>query len=118
MKKLLLSVILFLYLTAAIPVFAHMPGQPSFFIVNGKYAGYFKPPDGRPSQSTDPQDAMSNPYTTGQPLHFEIDTTKFPQANPEDIKRTKFIWNYGDGNNTDSGLKNFHTYTKPGSYTL
>ena len=118
MKKYVLLLILtscFLLLTN--PASAHMPGQPSFFIVNGKYADFYPWPSGKLPNPDEPQDIAPEQYRVNQPITFEIDFTKFPQASSEQIKKTKFYWKYGDGN-LGNGTKNTYTYKQAGKYIL
>lgn len=95
---------------------AHLAGQPPFFLMNGKYAGFY------PVYSTSldnfplPQDLAPENYLINTPIVFEIDAKALPFP-PDVLSKTSFSWDFGDGEKA-SGLKNTHTYTKPGSYLL
>lgn len=95
---------------------AHLPGQPPFFKVNGVYAELYLVPSTSIESFELPQDGPPGSYYTNVPIDFEFDQTRLP-APPEVIARTNFNWEYGDGA-TAKGLKNSHTYTKPGAYLL
>lgn len=117
MKRALILLTLLCLLSLPTSVFAHMPGQPSFFVVNGKYADFYPGVlNGMPDPNA-PQDIGPEKYEADKPIRFETDTTKFPQATPEQVAKTKFSWDFGD-EAKGSGLKNQHTYTKPGKYVL
>jgi hypothetical protein len=94
-----------------------MPGQPSFFIVNGKYSDFYPWPTTKILSPELPQDIGPEKYHVNQPITFEIDFTKFPQVTPEQLKKTKFYWKYGD-NALGNGAQNTHAYAKPGKYVL
>ncbi|MEX2027902.1 MAG: PKD domain-containing protein [Candidatus Curtissbacteria bacterium] len=111
-------VILVILLKVFLPagVFAHLAGQPPFFKVNGVYSGLYPVPTTSIADFPLPQDLGPDNYLVGKPIDFEIDTNQLPV--PSDIvQKTTFSWDFGDGGE-GSGLKNSHTYTKPGSYRL
>lgn len=95
----------------------HMPGQPSFFVINGKYADFYPGALNAMPDPDAPQDIGPEKYEVNKPINFEIDFTKFPQVTPEHIKKTKFNWTFGDGE-MGSGGKNSHVYKKTGKYVL
>ena len=98
--------------------FAHSPGQPSFFEINGQYTGFYVRPSNVAPSNDLPQDIPAQSYfLTNQKLTFLIDLTKLPQAPGDLVARTKFSWNFGDGTTT-TGLQSIHEYGKPGSYIL
>lgn len=95
---------------------AHAIGQPPFFKINGVYTDYYPVPSTSLEEFYLPQDISKTNFLVGDVLQFEIDTTAMP-APPEIIQKTKFSWDFGDGQKTE-GLKNSHSYTKPGTYFL
>lgn len=113
--SLFLSICLF-FLITPLQVGAHLAGQPPFFLMNGKYAGFY------PVYSTSlpnfplPQDMAPETYLVNQPIDFAIDAKVLPFP-PDVVAKTTFSWDFGDGAKA-SGLKNTHAYTKPGSYLL
>lgn len=96
--------------------FAHSPGQPPFFKINGVYAEQYVVPTTSIASFELPQDSSSANYYPNVPLDFEIDQTRLPVPS-EVIARTNFNWQFGDGA-TATGLKNSHIYTQPGPYLL
>lgn len=94
-----------------------MPGQPSYFKINGEYSLLYPFPSKVQIGVELPQDIAPKNYTVNQLLHFEIDITKFPQALPEQIKKTKFYWKFGDGG-VGEGLVNDHAYKQQGNYVV
>jgi hypothetical protein len=117
MKKVVFPLILFAFLSFVPITQGHMPGQPSFFMLNGKYADYYPGALNAMPDPNAPQDIAPEKYEANKSIQFETDTTKFPQATPEQIAKTKFNWTFGD-KETGTGLKNTHTYKKPGKYVL
>ncbi len=111
----LLGSILIFSLTAS-SVSAHLAGQPPFFKINGKYSNLYPVPTTSIANFPLPQDLAVENYLVNGEISFEIDTT--PLAVPlEIVQKTTFTWDFGDGAR-GLGLKNSHTYTKPGSYIL
>ena len=120
MKKSLLICLIFFLLTPSL-AFANGAGLPSFFSVNGKLST----PNplqlyGITSQSfLIPQDFTPENYVVNQPINFAIDEIPLQAViQPALLQKTKYVWDYGDGSPKADGLKNTHTYTKPGSYIL
>lgn len=114
MKKLLL--ILAAILLFPTPTQAHLAGQPPFFKVNGNYSNLYPVPLTSLDNFNLPQDIAPDNYLVNQEIAFDFDTANLP-APPEVIKKTKFMWEFGDGGKGE-GLSQKHTYTKPGSYFL
>ncbi len=94
---------------------AHSVGQPSFFKIDGKYAGYYDVLITSPFFDV-PQDKAPEDYLVNQDLDFEIDIVPL-QVSPSVLKQTTFNWDFGDGT-TAQGLTNIHRYTRPGSYVV
>ncbi len=94
-------------------VFAHAVGQPPYFKVDGIFTDYYPVPLGS-THFEIPNDIASGKFTAGKPINFEIETTVLgiPQ---KVVDVSTFYWDFGDGT-TGKGLKNTHTYQKPGSY--
>ncbi len=106
-----------LFFSSLHPIFAHMPGQPPYFMINNEYSNTYIVPSNSPYANDPPQDLAPKEYTVNQELSLVIDTARFPQATPDQIKETKFSWDFGDGA-IASGLQNTHAYAKPGNYIL
>jgi hypothetical protein len=117
MKRLLFLLTFISFLSFTTLVSAHMPGQPSFFVINGKYADFYPGALNTMPNPDAPQDIGPEKYEANKQINFGIDFTKFPQVTPEHIKQTKFNWTFGDGD-TGSGGKNTHVYKKTGKYVL
>lgn len=96
-------------------VYAHGVGQPSFFKINGRYAGYNDILIFSPFFDV-PQDKAPENYLVNQELKFEIDIISL-EIPADDLKEFTFYWDFGDGS-TASGLKNTHKYVNPGSYVV
>jgi len=94
-----------------------MPGQPSYFKMDGVYTRLYPYPSNFKIGVELPQDIAPKDYTQGQIIQFEIDTTRFPGVDPQAIKNTKFYWKFGDGAIAE-GLKNNHAYQQQGNYVL
>jgi hypothetical protein len=98
-------------------IFAHGPGQPPMFLINGKYSDYY------PIQTTTtvfdlPQDIAPETYLVNKPITFELDMKELANSVPEEVlNKTRFDWDFGDGKKAE-GVKNVHVYSKPGSYVL
>src|SRR3989344_2362909 len=81
---------------------AHLAGQPPFFKINNEYSGLYSVPVSS-SLFKIPQDGPTKNFIVGEKIDFEIDTQQLQI--PEDVvKKSNFIWEYGDGATT-SGLK-------------
>jgi ABC-type nickel/cobalt efflux system permease component RcnA len=106
--------ILFVFIFA-VAAQAHSVGQPSFFKIDGKYAGYYNVLF-TSSFFDVPQDKAPEDYLVNQDLDFEIDIVPL-QVSPSVLKQTTFNWDFGDGA-TAQGLTNTHRYTRPGSYVV
>ncbi len=106
--------ILFVFIFA-VAAQAHSLGQPSFFKIDGKYAGYFNVLFTSPFFDV-PQDMAPEDYLVNQDLNFEIDIVPL-QVSPSVLRQTAFNWDFGDGT-TAQGLTNTHRYTRPGSYVV
>ncbi len=115
MKKLVLFIIIFFIFCGK--SYAHIPGQPPYFKINGQYSNLYPFPSKIQPGVELPQDTAPQNYFVNQKLHFEIDLTKFNQTYKIAIKRTKFYWKYGDGEISE-GTINDHSYQKPGDYIL
>lgn len=115
-KILIFLVSSFLFLVFCSPVAAHLAGQPPFFKINGKYSNLYPVPTTSIANFSLPQDLAADNYLVNGEISFEIDTTQL--AVPQEVvQKTIFSWDYGDGER-GLGLKNTHTYIKPGSYIL
>lgn len=99
------------------PIFAHLPGQPPFFKINGVYSQLYFVPTTSLSDFPLPQDGAPANYLVNQPIHFELDINRLPPAPPGALEKTKFLWDFGDGV-SGTGLTNTHSYSKIGSYLL
>lgn len=96
--------------------YAHLPGQPPFFKVNGVLTGYYPVPVSSNPDFKLPQDIAPASYLVGETIEFEIDTNLLPT--PKEVtEKTDFTWDFGDGE-SGTGIKNSHSYPKPGSYIL
>ncbi|HSX18544.1 MAG TPA: PKD domain-containing protein [Candidatus Saccharimonadales bacterium] len=117
MKRFLFLLIIFTFHFSLFTsvVSAHSLGQPPFFKVNGQYSGFYAVPI--TSNFFDiPQDAAPQNYLVNNPINFEIDPGPL-QIPPDVVAKSTFNWDFGDGAK-GAGLKNTHTYTKPGPYTV
>jgi len=101
--------------------YANGAGLPTFFKINGQ----FTQPNplqlyGITSQSfLLPQDITTENYIVNQPINFEIDQSMLETVfNPQFIKNTTYVWDFGDGSPKTDGLQHTHSYTKIGSYIL
>ena len=106
--------ILFVFIFA-VAAQAHSLGQPSFFKIDGKYAGYYDVLFTSPFFDV-PQDMAPEDYLVDQDLDFEIDIVPL-QVSPSVLEQTTFNWDFGDGT-TAQGLTNTHRYTRPGPYVV
>lgn len=117
----LFVILLFLYsFTAPRPALAHGSGFPPFFKIDGKIANtYFLQNVGVFSSSiTIPQDSAEKNYLPDESIEFEIDKVPLESVfAPEVMDKLTFAWDFGDGSKA-TGIKNEHTYHKPGSYIL
>jgi hypothetical protein len=95
---------------------AHLAGQPPFFKINGIYSNLYPVPTTSLEDFALPQDLAPDKYLVGQSLDFDFDTSQLP-VTPQALNDTKFFWDFGDGTK-GTGLKNTHTYSKMGSYTV
>lgn len=96
--------------------YAHVAGQPPFFLINGTYAGFYPVFVTSLPDFILPQDSAPENYLINQPLTFELDSAMLPFP-PSVIDKTTFSWDFGDGTKTE-GLTAKHTYTKMGSFLL
>jgi len=96
--------------------YAHLAGQPPFFLINGTYTGYYPVYVTSLKDFVLPQDTAPENYLPNQSLNFEIDSAMlpFPQSI---IDKTTFSWDFGDGTKAE-GLTAKHSYTKIGSFLL
>jgi hypothetical protein len=108
---LLLSALLFPSTTHA-----HLAGQQPYFKVNGVYSELYSVPTSSLSDFPLPQDIAVGTFLVNVPVEFEIDEAALPVPS-EIVEKTKFLWDFGDGT-TAEGLKNSHTYSKQGTYTI
>lgn len=114
MKKIIFIAAFFLVFPPHVS--AHLPGQPSFFKVNGTYADYYHVPSTSLSDFALPQDQAPSNYLINQPIEFEVDTGRLGIA--ENMKdKLKLYWDYGDGTKGQRRITN-HLYKKIGSYML
>lgn len=95
---------------------AHLAGQPPFFKVNDEYSLLYPVPTTSLDNFNLPQDIAPGIYLVNRKLHLELDAGRLPVP-PEVIQKTKFTWNFGDGQSGE-GLINDHIYTKIGSYIV
>lgn len=116
MKKILITFFLFIVLFFPPAVFGHMVGQPPFFKINGEYSDLYPVPISSASNFELPQDLAKQNHFVGEKLEMEMDINQLPIL-PEVIDQTTFLWEFGDGARAE-GLKNSHTYSKPGSYVM
>lgn len=117
MKKLLLlpiCILVSLFVTQTVS--AHMPGQQPYFLINGKYCGFYNIPSTSLADFPLPQDAAPQNFVVNEKINFSLDTKKLP-VDPSIISKTKFIWDFGDGEK-GTGLQNTYAYKKMGTYTL
>lgn len=113
--SLLLATIIFLLVLPS-RAFAHLPGQPPFFKINDRYSNLYPVPSTSLTDFTLPQDLGPSTYQVGQPINFELATDLLPVPK-EIVQRSEFFWDMGDLSKA-TGLKNSHTYSKPGYYFL
>ncbi len=116
MKIFFTLILLLVSFIKPVEIQAHAIGQPPFFKINGVYTDYYPVPSISLNEFYLPQDISKTNYLINDVLQFEIDTTAMP-APPEIIQKTKFSWDFGDGQKAQ-GLKNSHSYLKPGTYFL
>jgi hypothetical protein len=115
MLKVILAVI-FILIFFAQPSYAHLVGQPPFFKILGVYSNLYPVPMSSLSDFNLPQDLAAENYLINQNLDFVLNVNLLPV--PADIvAKTAFVWDFGDGTH-GKGIKNSHTYSKPGSYIL
>lgn len=112
----LFSCLLIFFLLATKPSLAHLSGQPPFFLVNGKFSGFYPIYVTSLKDFSLPQDIAPETYLINQPLSFEIDQTMLPFP-PDVIPKMTYSWDFGDGNK-GQGTTLTHTYTHMGSYLL
>lgn len=115
MKKFLFLILFFLLLVPT-KVFAHIAGQPPFFLMNGKYADFYPVYTTSLPDFTLPQDIAPETYIVGEEIEFKIETNLLPFP-PEITDKIEFTWDYGD-KTTAKGTINTHNYSKPGTYLL
>ncbi len=96
--------------------YAHLTGQPPFFLINGTYTGFYPVYVSSLPTFPLPQDSAPENYLINQSLDFEMDSAMlpFPQSV---IDKTTFNWDFGDGTKA-KGLTTKHSYNKIGSYLL
>lgn len=117
MKTIVLTLILsFATLYCTNPVSGHVFGEPPFFKINGKYCDFYHVPPNTKTPFDIPQDSAPEHYLINTPIEFETDTQVLGLL-PEVVEKIEFSWDFGDGTK-GSGVKNTHTYTKPGSYLI
>lgn len=118
MKKSSLSLLFLLGLFLLFPPLtsAHLSGQPPFFLVNGKYSGFYPVYVTSLKNFLLSQDSAPDNYLINQPLQFEIDQTMLPFP-PDVLGKITYAWDFGDGSKT-TGTTATHMYTKMGSYLL
>jgi hypothetical protein len=116
MKKFFLLGLFFIFLIFPGNVNAHMVGQPPFFKINGEYSDLYPVPTSSITNFNLPQDIAKQNHLVGENLNMEMDVNQLPIL-PEVIDNTRFDWDFGDGIKAN-GLKNSHSYNKPGSYVL
>src|SRR5579859_5562686 len=98
-------------------VSAHVGGGPPFLEVNGVYAQtnpyYFNDP-----VITIPQDYTGKSYMVNQQIDLFVDLNQL-LVPPEIAAQTTFRWTFEEGGQEYAfGVKQKHTYTKPGSYLI
>ncbi len=97
-------------------IYAHVAGQPPFFLINGIYSGFYPVFVTSLPNFILPQDSAPENYLINQSLNFQIDSAMLPF--PQDvIDKTTFSWDFGDGTKAE-GLTTNHSYTKIGSFLL
>lgn len=116
MKKFFALLLLLTVLIFPSFVSAHAIGQPPYFKVNGVFTDYYPVPSTSLADFDLPQDIVKDPILVNQELQFEIDKAALPVP-AEVVEATKFSWEFGDGGKAE-GLKNSHTYSKPGTYFM
>lgn len=118
MLKVWLITLIFICLSFAFTTttFAHVAGQPPFFLINGTYAGFYPVFVSSLPNFILPQDSAPENYLINQSLAFELDSAMLPFP-PDVIDKTTFSWDFGDGTKAE-GLTAKHTYTKIGSFLL
>lgn len=117
-KKFSLLVFIFgFFIYFSTVVNAHMAGQPPFFKINGVYSELYPVPTASLVEFRLPQDKPPALYLVNEEINFEMDTQTLPVP-PQVLEVTTFDWDYGDETEHGTGLKNVHTYSKPGSYFL
>jgi hypothetical protein len=119
MKRVFLFLILF-FVSSMNVASAHGPDAISFLkIENKETVPYFLEDVGiLTSKLIIPKDTFEETLLAGDEISFEIDVHKLEERFPdEDISKLKFNWDFGDGTKKE-GVKQAHTYKKPGSYFL
>jgi hypothetical protein len=119
MKRFFLFLILLLFSFSSI-VSAHGPDAITFLkIENKETKPYFLEDVGiLTSELIIPKDMFEDTLLMGEEIFFEIDVHKLEERFPdEDFSKIKFNWDFGDGVKKE-GVKQVHTYKKPGSYFL
>lgn len=116
MKNILNLICLVLILVFPYSVKAHSIGQPPYFRVNGIYTDYYPVPSSSLADFKLPQDIATGVFLINATIDFEIDPALLPVPS-EIVDKTEFLWEFGDGEKAE-GLKNSHTYLKPGTYFL
>lgn len=116
MKNFFNLVCLVIILMFPYSVTAHSIGQPPYFKVNGIFTDYYPVPSSSLADFKLPQDIATGVFLINTPIDFEIDPALLPVP-AEIVDKTKFLWEFGDGEKAE-GLKNSHTYLKPGTYFL
>jgi hypothetical protein len=119
MKRVFLFLILFFFSFSSVAT-AHGPDSISFLkIENKETKPYFLEDVGiLSSELIIPKDMFEDTLLVGDEISLEIDVHKLEERFPdEDISKLKFNWDFGDGTKKE-GVKQAHTYKKPGSYFL
>ena len=99
------------------PSFAHMAGQPPFFKINGVFSELYPVPTTSLIEFRLAQDKPPALYQVNEVIQFEMETQSLPVP-PQILDVTTFEWDFGDGSPKVGGLKNVHSYSRPGSYFL
>src|SRR6185437_5472571 len=89
------------------PAFAHVFGQPPFLRINGTFTNLYYVPLSSLLNFDLPQDSAPTSYLVGQDLDIALEIKNLP-APPDVVKKTKFTWQFGDGQ-TALGLEQHHS---------
>jgi hypothetical protein len=108
MKRVLLTAILMLSLIIRLPLASAHGSGPPYLLVNGRYA-QTNPIQGLATDIFS-LDTTSETFVVGESIQFEVDLKNL--GFNADVR---WKWNKSDSN-YEEGLKQRHTYSKPGSY--